>query len=204
MWVCLYCDAWEYRGLSLGAYGNGERGVHIALEVRTLWLRFVGDQGRSCTLQLLGCSGGWGRAPQGMGSESRAMHTAVPSSCAPVTLCDPLLPVQPSATPYLFSRAALLLPGQMLLWSREVTLFTDGEALDATDHVREGGRETLRAAKHGRRRRRRRLLPAAARSLLCTKRRRQTARLDVGGIQASLVRFLTLNRSASCWRRTTS
>lgn len=34
--VCLYCDAYEYRGQALGAYGNGERGVHIAFEVRPL------------------------------------------------------------------------------------------------------------------------------------------------------------------------
>lgn len=31
--VCLYCDAFEYTGHPMGAYGNGERGVHIAFEV---------------------------------------------------------------------------------------------------------------------------------------------------------------------------
>ncbi len=31
--VCLYCDAFEYSGQAMGAYGNGERGVHIAFEV---------------------------------------------------------------------------------------------------------------------------------------------------------------------------
>ena len=34
IWVCLYCDAFEYCGQPMGAYGNGERGVHIAFEVR--------------------------------------------------------------------------------------------------------------------------------------------------------------------------
>ncbi|EFN53914.1 hypothetical protein CHLNCDRAFT_136116 [Chlorella variabilis] len=33
IWVCLYCDAYEYTGQPLGAYGNGERGVHIAFEM---------------------------------------------------------------------------------------------------------------------------------------------------------------------------
>lgn len=33
IWVCLYCDAYEYTRQPMGAYGNGERGVHIAFEV---------------------------------------------------------------------------------------------------------------------------------------------------------------------------
>ena len=36
IWVCLYCDGYEYNGKALGAYGNGERGVHMALEM-LLW-----------------------------------------------------------------------------------------------------------------------------------------------------------------------
>lgn len=36
VWVCLFCDGYEYNGQRLGAYGNGERGVHIALEM-LLW-----------------------------------------------------------------------------------------------------------------------------------------------------------------------
>jgi thioredoxin reductase len=36
IWVCLYCDAYEYKNKKLGAYGNGERGVHLAFEM-LLW-----------------------------------------------------------------------------------------------------------------------------------------------------------------------
>lgn len=36
IWVCLYCDGYEYNDKVLGAYGNGERGVHMALEM-LLW-----------------------------------------------------------------------------------------------------------------------------------------------------------------------
>ncbi|KAL4431753.1 hypothetical protein ABPG77_002969 [Micractinium sp. CCAP 211/92] len=36
IWVCLYCDAYEYTDKPMGAYGNGERGVHIAFEM-LLW-----------------------------------------------------------------------------------------------------------------------------------------------------------------------
>jgi len=40
IWVCLYCDAYEYVGGTLGAYGNGERGVHMAFEM-LLWSKEV-------------------------------------------------------------------------------------------------------------------------------------------------------------------
>lgn len=33
--VRMQCDAYEYTGQPMGAYGNGERGVHIAFEART-------------------------------------------------------------------------------------------------------------------------------------------------------------------------
>jgi len=34
--VCLYCNAFEYCGLPMYAYGNGERGLHLTLQ-RLLW-----------------------------------------------------------------------------------------------------------------------------------------------------------------------
>ncbi|KAL4515805.1 hypothetical protein Ndes2526A_g00509 [Nannochloris sp. 'desiccata'] len=40
IWVCLYCDAYEYAGGNLAAYGNGERGVHMAFEM-LLWSKEV-------------------------------------------------------------------------------------------------------------------------------------------------------------------
>jgi thioredoxin reductase len=36
IFVCLFCDCYEYNGGVLGAYGNGKRGVHIAFEM-LLW-----------------------------------------------------------------------------------------------------------------------------------------------------------------------
>ena len=36
VWVCLYCDGFEYRNKRLAAYGNGNRGVHIAFEMLSL------------------------------------------------------------------------------------------------------------------------------------------------------------------------
>jgi thioredoxin reductase len=40
IYVCLYCDAYEYNGQPLAAYGNAERGIHIALEM-LLWSKDV-------------------------------------------------------------------------------------------------------------------------------------------------------------------
>ncbi|GAB4821227.1 hypothetical protein N2152v2_008273 [Parachlorella kessleri] len=40
VWVCLYCDAYEYTDQPQAAYGNGERGIHLAFEM-LLWSKQV-------------------------------------------------------------------------------------------------------------------------------------------------------------------
>lgn len=33
VWVCLYCNGYEYNGRKLAAYGNAARGIHLAFEM---------------------------------------------------------------------------------------------------------------------------------------------------------------------------
>ena len=100
VWVCLYCDAYEYRGQALAAYGNGERGVHIALEASC---KGGGREGRG----LL-----WVRPVPGLHSAAATLPTLCSALCARLSL------------------------RQMLLWSKDITLFTDGQPLEATELVR--------------------------------------------------------------------
>jgi hypothetical protein len=87
IWVCLYCDAYEYCGQPMGAYGNGERGVHIAFEVRMRAV-FVSVQGR-----WVCCASAGARAAQwcaALGLLSSAIH-AGHATCCPALPC-PALP----------------------------------------------------------------------------------------------------------------
>lgn len=101
--VCLYCDAFEYTGQPMGAYGNWERGVHIAFEAQGR------AAGSGCCLV---CSQG-----------------SLLQSCR--TSAAPVLPSARRAV----GHGPAHPPLQMLLWSNDVTLFTDGEPLAATDLV---------------------------------------------------------------------